>query len=285
MVDSLQKSATRDAWQIATVVIADIRDETPDVSTYRLQWPEQEVQPAGGKPGQFNMLYMPGVGEAAISISGDTARPDQIVHTIRSVGNVTGAIDRLQVGSTLGLRGPFGSYWPIDACVGGDVMIVGGGIGMAPLRPVVYELMHRRHEFAEVHLLIGARTPGDLLYSNEYAAWEAGGVNVETTVDRAKATWTGNIGVVTLLMERLKLARPNQTSLMTCGPEVMMTYAIQSALARGLERKNIWLSLERNMNCAIGTCGHCQFGPHFVCKDGPVIRFDRVEKLMEVTDL
>tara|TARA_R110002073_G_scaffold321416_3_gene497515 strand:+ start:7755 stop:8669 length:915 start_codon:yes stop_codon:yes gene_type:complete len=273
-------------WQVDAAVVTEIRDETPGVATFQFAWVDKNVTSrVAAQPGQFNMLYMPGLGEVAISVSDSQIRADQVVHTIREVGNVTGAMFRLAVGDTIGVRGPFGSAWPLDHCVGHDVVLVCGGIGLAPMRTLVNELIRRRDQYGELNLLIGARTPLDLLYQSEYPQWNSRGINVHTTVDRATATWSGNIGVVILLLERLKLRDPAQTLLMTCGPEVMMKYTIQTAISRGLTYDHIWLSLERNMNCAVGTCGHCQFGPHFLCKDGPVLRFDQVQALMEVTDL
>jgi len=287
-------STVADPWQVESVILTAVCQESPGVATYQFQ-PTAAAAVAGNavvnprsqpaQPGQFNMLYLPGIGEAAISISGLQSTSGVIVHTIRSVGSVTGAIGSLPLGTTLGMRGPFGSVWPLDRCVGRDVVLMGGGIGLAPLRPVVQEIMRRRDAFGSVHLLIGARTPQDLLYQNEYSTWQAAGIDVETTVDRAGTNWSGQIGVATLLLERLQLTRPQQTALLTCGPEVMMLYAIRTALARGLSSHHIWLSLERSMNCAVGTCGHCQFGPHFICKDGPVLRYDQVEPFMEVADL
>ncbi|TWU22271.1 Anaerobic sulfite reductase subunit B [Novipirellula galeiformis] len=282
----MSEPAYRNPWHTQAAVVTAIRAETPGVATFELAWVDAKSKPrVPAKPGQFNMLYMPGVGETAISLSGDALHSDLLLHTIRKVGNVTGAMFRLSVGATLGVRGPFGSAWPIDECVGADLVLVCGGIGLAPMRSLVNQLIRRRSEFGEVHLLIGARTPRDLLYRNEYSRWKAGGINVQTTVDRAESTWTGNIGVVTLLLERLNRFKPAGASLMTCGPEVMMMYTIQMAISRGFERRRMWVSLERNMNCAVGTCGHCQFGPHFVCKDGPVLRFDLIEALLEVKDL
>ncbi len=164
-------------------------------------------------------------------------------------------------------------------------MIVAGGIGLAPLRPVVYSIVNQRDRFGNVSLLIGTRTPDDLLYESEFDAWSSAGIDVQVTVDRAEDPWLGNIGVVTLLLQRLAISRPKQSVLFTCGPEVMMSYTIRTAIERGVSLQNIWLSLERNMNCAIGHCGHCQWGPHFICKDGPVLRYDQVAPLMEVDSL
>ncbi|EMI16519.1 hydrogenase/sulfur reductase gamma subunit [Rhodopirellula maiorica SM1] len=286
MAAPLSKPNYQNPWHVDAAVLTEIREETPGVATFKFDWVDAgSSQRVAARPGQFNMLYVPAVGEVAISVSNDEIRSGPIVHTIREVGNVTRAIFRMAVGDTIGVRGPFGSVWPLDRCVDHDVVLVCGGIGLAPMRTLVNEMIRCRDRYGEVHLLIGARTPDDLLYQHEYALWESHGIQVHTTVDQAVATWTGNIGVVILLLERLKLRNPAQTLLMTCGPEVMMMYSIQSAISRGLQRPNIWLSLERNMNCAVATCGHCQFGPYFVCKDGPVLSFDRVERLMEVTDL
>lgn len=276
----------KDPWRIMPAVITDVHSEIPGVLSYCIELQEKfDAEQFVAQPGQFNMLYVPGVGEAAISISGNLANRSLLVHTIRAVGSVTNELARAQVGSTIGVRGPFGSHWPVDQCEGKDIVLVAGGIGMAPVRPVVHGLIADRQRFGTVTLLVGSRVPTDLLYANEYATWEQVGIDVETTVDRADQTWKGNIGVVTLLLQRLQLPRPADTVLMTCGPEIMMFYTIREAMQRGLSTESIWLSLERNMNCAIGHCGHCQLGPHFLCKDGPILRYDQVAQLLEVAAL
>ena len=160
-----------------------------------------------------------------------------------------------------------------------------GGIGLAPLRSVIYEILSHRERFGNVTLLYGSRMPSGLLYTSEFEDWRSQGVAVKTTVDRADDTWEGNVGVVTLLLDRLPLSSPSESVLMTCGPEVMMWYTIQSALRLGLKPESVFVSLERNMNCAIGLCGHCQFGPEFLCKDGPVFRYDRVDSILRRDDL
>lgn len=231
------------------------------------------------------MLYLPGVGEAAMSVSGNPSQHSNIVHTVRRIGGVTGTLSGCRVGDSLGIRGPFGSHWPIELCDGQDVIIVAGGIGLAPLRPVVYAIQNQRDRFGAVSLLIGTRTPADLLYESEFESWTKAGIDVQATVDRALGPWSGNIGVVTMLLQRLAIPNPDRSTLLTCGPEVMMNYTIRTAIDRGVNPTNIWLSLERNMNCAIGHCGHCQLGPHFICKDGPVLRHDQVGELMEVDSL
>jgi len=272
-----------DPWLAHTVRIASITDEIQDVATYRLEFEDSAVADAYSfLPGQFNMLYLPGVGEAAISISSDPRQRGVLDHTVRVAGSVTGELAQLQEGATFGLRGPFGSAWPIDECLGGDVVIVTGGIGLAPLRPAIYELLNRKDECGQLTLLYGAREPSGLLYTNEFDDWRQRGFEVAVTVDRGTDAWKGNVGVVPQLLDRMPLEHPEQTTVLCCGPEVMMWFAARSALGRGVPAERIWVSLERNMNCAIGLCGHCQFGPSFICKDGPVLRYDLVAPLLRV---
>jgi NAD(P)H-flavin reductase len=227
-------------------------------------------------PGQFNMIYLPGFGEVAISISSDPGTPQVIGHTIRYAGSVTRAIGRLRAGDMVGLRGPYGSSWPLEKALGKNLVMVSGGIGLAPLRPVVLSILRRREDFGRVVLLYGARTPADLLYTAEFERWQAGGIEVHTTVDLADETWHGLVGVVPALFYRIRVD-PKQTVVMTCGPEIMMRFVIYEALARRIPKESIFLSMERNMKCAIGFCGHCQFGPTFICKEGPVLNFAAIE--------
>lgn len=273
-------------WLASQARIQRVVPETPGVATYDLVFDDETL--ASGftfRPGQFNMLYLPGVGEVAISISGHPADYSKVPHTIREAGNVTQALARLGKGGAIGVRGPFGSSWPIDECLGKDVILVAGGIGLAPLRPAIYELLDHRDRLNSLTLLYGSRSPDGLLYTNEYDTWRNDGLDVQTTVDRSEEDWSGNVGVVTVLLDRLALPRPEQTLLLTCGPEIMMWYTIQAALNRGISMESVYVSLERNMNCAIGLCGHCQFGPEFLCKDGPVFRYDRVASILKVDDL
>ncbi len=273
-------------WLAHTVRIDRIVKETPGVATYDLVFEDAAVRKKFTfRPGQFNMLYLPGLGEIAISISGDPNQTGRVPHTIREAGNVTRTLAELSVGSTIGLRGPFGAWWPVDECVGRDVVLVAGGIGLAPLRPVIYDLLSDRERYGRVTLVIGAREPAALLYPSEYDDWIRAGLDVQVTVDRSVGTWHGNIGMVTALLHRLPLPDPGNTLLLTCGPEVMMWYTVQGAMERGLKAESLYVSLERNMNCAIGLCGHCQFGPQFLCKDGPVFRYDKVASIFKVDDL
>jgi NAD(P)H-flavin reductase len=264
--------------------ITAIKEEAYAISTYSLVFDEAVLQQQYHfRPGQFNMLYLPGIGEAAISISSDPDRPDHLGHTIRFAGNVTRAIGRLKVGDVIGLRGPFGSAWPLRRLHGQDVYIVTGGIGLAPLRPIIYHIMHQRAEFGRVVLLYGARTPADLLYTDEFESWQENNIQVHITVDRADEHWRGQVGVVPMLFYHLRLD-PGKTTVLTCGPEIMIRFVIYEALARRVPKERIYISMERNMKCAVGFCGHCQFGPSFICKEGPVLSYAQVEPFFGVED-
>lgn len=227
------------------------------------------------EPGQFTMLWVFGAGEVPLSISGDPAHPARLVHTVRAVGDVTRALQRLAPGATVGVRGPFGTPWPMAAARGHDVVIVAGGIGLAPLRPAVHHLLAHRAGYGRVVLLVGARTPHDLLFAAELRRWRSRfDLEVEVTVDRAGADWQGDVGVVTGLVPRAPFDGPRSVALV-CGPEVMIRSAVQALRNRGVSPASVYVSMERNMKCAIGLCGHCQLGPFFVCRDGPVFRYDR----------
>lgn len=236
----------------------------------------------GFQPGQFNMLYAFGIGEAAISISGDPADPDRLIHTVRSVGKVSAALTSLKDGDMVGVRGPFGTGWPIAAQTGRHIVIVTGGLGLAPLRPAIYHVLANREDYAGFTLVYGARSPDDLLYAEEIRAWKSRfDTEVEVTVDHATAGWTGRVGVVTTCLDRaLAGLDPANISALVCGPEIMMRFAVKCLNDGGVPQDSIWVSMERNMKCAVGFCGHCQFGPDFVCRDGPVFRYDRIAALM-----
>lgn len=244
-----------------------------------------ELQSANGAnslqfhAGQFNMLYVFGVGEVPISISGDPAQPATLVHTTRAVGTVTKAMRKLKRGDALGVRGPFGTHWPVAEAVGNDAVIVAGGIGLAPLRPALYALLAQREKFGKVVLLYGTRTPSDILFRRELENWRSRlDLEVYVTVDRATGNWRGNVGVVTTLIAKAPFD-PRNAVAMVCGPEIMMRFTVLELQKRGVTPENIFLSLERNMKCAVGFCGHCQYGPMFICKDGPVFRYDRIKDL------
>ncbi len=238
----------------------------------------------GFRPGQFNMLYAFGAGESAISISGDPTR-GALVHTIRATGRVTRAMRALVPGSVIGVRGPLGTPWPLPRAAGRDLLVIAGGIGLAPLRPVVYAALRQRERFQRVLLLYGARTPGDILFREQLEAWSARpGLEVAVTVDHGSPEWTGSVGVVTRLIERAAFD-PERALALLCGPEIMMRFAGRSLRQRGMAAADIWLSLERNMACGVGYCGHCQLGSVLICRDGPVFPLDRIERLMGVKQL
>jgi NAD(P)H-flavin reductase len=264
--------------------IRGVRRETHDTFTFDLAARHGQTE-FRFQPGQFNMLYVFGVGEVPISISGDPARTDRITHTTRAVGAVTRAMRRLKRGDALGVRGPFGMPWPVDHAVDQDLVIVAGGIGLAPLRPVLYHVLQHRRRYRRVELLYGARTPDDLLYVDEFIKpAQPLDLDAEATVDAGTSNWAGRVGVVTTLIPRARFDARCAIALI-CGPEIMMRFTVRSLQERGLVRERIFVSLERNMKCAIGFCGHCQYGPAFVCKDGPVFRYDRIERLFGIREL
>jgi NAD(P)H-flavin reductase len=259
-------------------VVRQVEAEVPETATYHLELRDPKKHQAYRfAPGQFNMLYIPGVGEVPISISSAPHEDGPIAHTIRAVGMVTRVIEKLAPGDLLGLRGPYGAGWPLAACRGRDVLLVVGGLGLAPLRPVIRSLLARRSEFGRCTLLYGARRPADLLYAREYDTWRQQGLDVRVTVDRAETDWHGAVGVVPALLNRIDLDL-RQTLLLTCGPEIMMRFVILEALHLGLSAEQIYLSIELNMQCAVGMCGRCQLGPWFVCKDGPVFAYHKIAR-------
>lgn len=237
------------------------------------------------RPGQFNMIYAYGVGEAAISISSNPSRRGSLDHTIHRVGTVTTALSQKKRGDVIGLRGPYGSSWPLEIARGKDVCIVSGGIGLAPLRPVIYSVLANRSAYGRIIVLYGGRSPLDLLFRVELEKW-AGEHNIEVlvTVDRGDSSWKGHIGVVTSLFSYINLDA-RETVAYVCGPELMMKYTLAELDRRGLPPEQIFLSLERNMKCAVGMCGHCQLGPTFICKDGPVYPLPSVRALLDRKEL
>lgn len=261
------------------------RRELADTFTLALE--PVNARPFPFRPGQFNMLYVFGRGEVPISISGDPAEPGTLVHTIRAVGDVTQALRALRKGDVVGVRGPFGAPWPVEAAHGADVVVVAGGIGLAPLRPVVHAVLAERQRFGRAILLYGARTPADILFEAELHRWRGRfDTSVHVTVDRAPADsgWGGHVGVVTRLIERAAFDADN-TVAFVCGPEIMMRFAVAALEARGVGDGDIHVSMERNMRCAIGLCGHCQYGGDFVCRDGPVFSFAAIRERFPVREL
>jgi NAD(P)H-flavin reductase len=261
------------------------RTERDGVVTLDIVPEEDLTRGLAFRPGQFNMLTVFGVGEAAISISGDPAETNCLVHTVRGVGAVTRALTQLEVGAILGLRGAFGTGWPIVQARGQDVIIVAGGVGLAPLRPAILSLLAERQRFGKLVLLYGARSPDDILFHRQLESWRHRfDIDIEVTVEHASTVWHGHVGVVTTLIGRASFDAQN-TIAFVCGPEIMMRFTIKSLEAAGIASQAIYLSMERNMKCAVGLCGHCQFGPSFICRDGPVMRYDRVRGLIALKEI
>ena len=261
--------------------VARRRRETRDTWTL-------ELEPVAGEPplpapGQFTMLYAFGVGEVPISVSASGDPP--LTHTVRAVGPVTEAICAAKPGDILGVRGPFGNAWPFEQAIGCDVVVIAGGIGLAPLRGAVHEILRRRGEYGDVALLYGSRTPADLLYQSELRRLRGRfDLQVDVTVDAAEGSWQGKVGVVPKLVAGARFD-PQSTIALVCGPEIMMHFAARALLERGVAADRIYLSMERNMRCGLGHCGHCQLGPTLICRDGPVYRYDELEPLMAVREL
>ncbi|MGE0108281.1 MAG: FAD/NAD(P)-binding protein [Bdellovibrionales bacterium] len=236
-------------------------------------------------PGQFNMLYVFGIGEVPISVSGDSSDRSAVVHTTRAVGKVSQALNNLSKGDIVGLRGPFGTEWPLAVAEGQDLVFVAGGIGLAPLRPAIYKALEEREKFGNIEILFGARTPEDILYPDELLEWKSRfDINVQVTVDRSTEGWQGRVGFVTKLVSSGGF-NPKNTIAFTCGPEIMMLNVVKALHERGLAYDRIYLSMERNMKCAVGLCGHCQWGSAFVCRDGPVFRYDKVMDSLQIQEL
>jgi NAD(P)H-flavin reductase len=263
--------------------IASSRQDTRDTLTL-------DLEPVGGTPlrykaGQFTMLHVFGIGEIPVSISGDPTKDGPLEHTIRDVGSVSHALVTAGVGAVVGVRGPFGTPWDVGVGRGGDVVFVAGGIGLAPLRPALLEVLANRDAYDRVVLLYGARTPEDILFEEELRSWTKDhGVAVDVTVDSGQHAWRGNVGLVTTLVPRATFD-PGNTIALVCGPEIMMTYTAAALSGCGVPDSRIQMSMERNMKCGVGLCGHCQMREHFICVDGPVLTYDRLAPLMSVQEL
>jgi NAD(P)H-flavin reductase len=265
--------------------VASSHRETHD--TWTLELEPDGAPPGDGvgafAPGQFAMLYAFGAGEVPISVSGDVEGP--LLHTVRAVGAVTEALCRLRPGDAVGVRGPYGTAWPLPDAEGRDVVIAAGGIGLAPLRPAIYHVLAHRDRYGEVAIVYGGRSPAELLYVAELEQWRGRfDVSLHVTVDTAPDGWRWRVGVVTSLLPRITFD-PDNAAAMLVGPEVMIRFTANALRDRGLPAESIWVSLERSMKCGVGFCGHCQLGPLFVCKDGPVARLDQVERWMAVRQL
>ena len=259
------------------------RRETAGTWTLDLEPVGEAIDPI--RPGQFTMLYLFGVGEVPISSSGDPALDGRLVHTIRAAGAVTRGLCAANPGDVVGVRGPFGNTWPLELARGKDVVVVAGGIGLPPLRPAIYHVLGNREEYGNLVLLYGGRSPTELVFRQEVERWRARlDASVEVTVDTAGHDWRGRVGVVTKLIPRAPFD-PGNAVAMIVGPEIMMRFAAQALLERGMPVESVFVSMERTMRCGVGLCGHCQLGPTLICRDGPVYRWDEIAPLLEVREL
>ena len=258
--------------------------ESPDSATLCLAPVGEGVR--SPEPGEFMMLYAYGVGEAAISISGDpTVTDGSITHTIRAVGAVSRALHDAQPGSVIGVRGPFGTSWGLTEAVGRDLVMVAGGVGLCPLRPAILGALAQRARYGKVMLIVGARSRADFVFAAQLQTWaEDPRIDVHLIVDAPTQGWSGEVGLVTEPLRRLTL-EPDRTSAYLCGPEPMLRFGAAALIAKGLAPQNIRVSLERNMQCGVGWCGHCQLGPLLLCRDGPVVGYDIAGPLLRVKEL
>ncbi|UUY46076.1 FAD/NAD(P)-binding protein [Streptomyces yangpuensis] len=259
--------------------VVDRREETRDTVTFTLAPSDEPLAPFAA--GQFAMVYAFGVGEIPVSVSRilDSGR---LVHTVRAVGAVSRALCGLGPGAQVGVRGPFGTGWDTTAARRRDVLVVAGGIGLAPLRPLIDTVLAEPEAYGRLNVCVGARSPGDLLYPDEIPSWRS--PFAEITVDRPTADWTGRVGIVTGLIGEARFT-PSDTTAFVCGPEVMIRATARALVHQGVDAARIQVSLERNMRCATGHCGHCQLGPLLLCRDGPVVGYDRAESLLTVREL
>ena len=258
------------------------RRETDDTVTLRLA--AQDGEPLAFRAGQFTMLGVLGIGEVPISISGDPGVPQELQHTVRDVGGVTHALVHAEEGDVLGVRGPYGVGWSVADGAGGDVVLVAGGIGLAPLRPALLDVLARRDRFGRVVVLYGARSPTDILFADELDRWQRAGVEVAVTVDYGPPGWQGRVGLVTTLVPRAGFD-PGRALALVCGPEVMMRHTATALVNRGVPAQRVRLSMERTMKCGVGLCGHCQLREVFLCVDGPVLTYDVLEPLLARAEL
>ncbi len=263
-------------------VLISTKDHTSDIRTYTLRLRNGEPK-LDFRSGQFNMIGLPGFGEAPFTFSSPPRADDLFEHTIRAVGRISKALMKLKPGDTIHVRGPFGSAWPLEEVKGKDLLIVAGGVGMIPLRPFFLEVFDRRADYGKIAILFGARTPGELIFCEEFDSWRSQpNTTLLLTVDEVPPgqEWKGHTGVVTGLFAQMDI-EPDNAAVLTCGPEIMMRFVARGLLLRRFPASRIYVSLERRMRCGTGHCGHCQLGPKFICKEGPVFRCEELTGLAD----
>jgi len=252
--------------------------ETANIKTFLVR----PQTPLSFRAGQFVELTVPGLGEAPFTPSSSPSESEQMALTVMQAGRVTSALHELSPGATLGLRGPYGNAYPLDEFAGRDILILGGGVGLAPLRSLLLALLEERSRYGRLILCYGARTPSNLVYGERLKQWAAGdGLEVHLTVDEADGEWNGKVGVVTTLLDELSVEAPRTISAV-CGPPIMMKFGVMALLTKGFTPENIYLSMERNMSCGIGKCGHCRVGRYYVCRDGPVFTYAQLQDVEEI---
>ena len=261
-------------------VIKKIRKETADTNTYTLAFLDKEKRDRFSfTPGQFVMVSVLGIGEAAISLSSSPLNRECFDITIHKVGDVTNAISSMKKKDSLWIRGPYGNGWPMEEAREKNLFIIAGGVGLPPLRGVIANIEKKREEYGQLEILYGARTPKDLIFQYEYDGWKKiKGARLEITVDEAQEKWDGNIGLVTSLFPKM-VTHPSNAVVFTCGPEIMMLYVTKCLETMGFKEEQIYVSMERRMKCGVGKCGHCQIGSRYVCKDGPIFNFTELKKI------
>ena len=274
------KSGVRDPYLPYAAQIMQRRQDTPDIFTLALRFAYKKQHHAYRfQPGQFNMLYLYGVGEVAISIVTDPQQPDLYCHTIHEVGQVTGGLAQLQEGDYLGVRGPYGVGWPLKQAVGKDVVIITGGLGCAPSVSAIHHIIKHRSHYGKILLLQGVKHSSDLLFRPQYEKWaQLPNIQVFLAANKSEPPWSWLTGYVTEFIPDLEFDTNNVAVLM-CGPEAMLGAALPPLKQKGVADEHIYINMERNMECALGHCGHCQFGGQFVCKNGPVFCYPVIKNL------
>lgn len=258
-----------------------IIEETPNIKTFHLR-PKGDI---GFRAGQFMDVTIPGVGEAPFTPSSNHNAKEKLDFTIMAAGRVTKLLHDAKVGDIVGIRGPYGTAYPLDKFKSKEVFIVGGGVGLAPLRALLYALFNDVYDYKKITLKYGARTPKDIVYKNEINLWKerSSHVSTEITTDVGDETWKGNVGIVTTIVKDLEFDRENSVAIV-CGPPIMMKFVTFKLLDLGFKDNTIYLSMEKNMSCGIGKCGHCRIGPYYACKDGPVFTYDKIRDLPNIWD-
>ena len=261
--------------------IVNIATETANIKTFTLS-PREKI---GFRAGQFMDVTLPGIGEAPFTPSSNHNATGTLDFTIMSAGRVTKLLHQAKVGDVVGLRGPYGTAYPLDKFKSKEVFIVGGGVGLAPLRALLYALFNDVNDYKKIIVKYGARTPSDIVYKNEIESWKKHGkhVDIEISCDVGDPTWKGNVGLVTTILKDISVDTASAVSIV-CGPPIMMKFVTFKLLDLGFKDTNLYLSMEKNMSCGIGKCGHCRIGPYYACKDGPVFTYDKIKELPNIWD-